>query len=408
MNNFDKFNKYKEKLSKRENKKYDYIVSFPHIGNYYIPIYNLLNHLVDKEKVKVMIPKKITSSTIVKGASVSPDFACLPFKYNMGNFIESLESGANVLIQAGGGCRYGYYYQVQEQILKDMGYNFSFIPLVDEKGVDIFNVYKKFKILNKKLSFKSFCYFFLLTFYMIYLLDEFETYMRHNYTYQLGEDKYSKIHDELLREMFNINSFKEIKRFKRKYNKFIKDVPLRADINNDIKIGIVGELFTSMEPNSSFFLEKELNNFNCKIKRYTTATYLLFQKNLVKKKVIKKAGKYIKYHLGADGPETIAHTLELINEGYDGIIHIKPFGCSPEINAMPILQKISLENNIPIMYLTFDEQTTITGIKTRIEAFYDMLKMRKDMSIDETTKAFPNKEETNMLLEDKVKLQTQS
>ena len=33
-----------------------------------------------------------------------------------------------------------------------------------------------------------------------------------------------------------------------------------------------------------------------------------------------------------------------------------------------------------VMYLTFDEQTTSTGIKTRIEAFYDMLKMKKDQN----------------------------
>ena len=363
---------------KEENKEFEYIVSYPHIGNYYIPIYNLLDKLVDKKKVKIMMPKKITSQTIVKGASASPDFACLPFKYNMGNFIESLENGANVLIQAGGGCRYGYYYQVQEQILKDMGYNFTFIPLVDEKGVDVINVYKKFKLLNNKLSFKKFCYYFLLCFSMIYLLDEFETYIRDNYSYQVDKDEFSKIHEKLLKEMFNINSFSELFKFKVKYNKLLKDVLLDKKVKDNIKIGIVGELFTSMEPNSSFFLEKELNGLNCKVKRYTTATYLLFKKNLVKKKVVNKASSYISYHIGADGPETIAHTLELIQKGYDGIIHIKPFGCSPEINAMPMLQKIALEKNIPIMYLTFDEQTTATGIKTRIEAFYDMLKMKKE------------------------------
>ena len=29
------------------------------------------------------------------------------------------------------------------------------------------------------------------------------------------------------------------------------------------------------------------------------------------------------------------------------------------------------------MYLTFDEQTSSAGINTRIEAFYDMIKARK-------------------------------
>ena len=68
----------------------------------------------------------------------------------------------------------------------------------------------------------------------------------------------------------------------------------------------------------------------------------------------------------------------MIEQGYDGIIHIKPFGCTPEVNAMPILQKISDETSVPIMFLSFDSQTSETGLKTRLEAFYDMIKMKKD------------------------------
>ena len=99
-----------------------YIVGFPVLGNYYIPIYNFLNNIVDKELVEVLMPNKITDETIVKGAKVSPDFVCVPFKYNMGNYIEAIEKGANVLIQAGGGCRYGYYFELQEQILNCLLY----------------------------------------------------------------------------------------------------------------------------------------------------------------------------------------------------------------------------------------------------------------------------------------------
>ena len=137
-----------------------------------------------------------------------------------------------------------------------------------------------------------------------------------------------------------------------------------------------------MEPFSTFFLEKELASLGIKVKRYTTVTYLLFKKKREIKKHIQKADKYIEFALGADGTESVAHTIELLEEGYDGIIHIKPFGCTPEINAMPILQKISNESNIPVMYLTFDLQTTKTGIETRIEAFIDMLAMKKNLSLE--------------------------
>ena len=362
----------------KTNKKYKYIVSFPHLENYYIPVYNLLNNIVDKEKVKVLMPKKITNNTIMQGAKSSPDFACVPFKYNMGNYIEALEDGANVLIQAGGGCRYGYYYEVQEQILKDMGYNFTFIPLMEEDGVNVLKVYRKLKILNENLSFYDFCYYFLLGFKMINILDKFESYIRINFSLQDNKKEFEKIHKELLLDFMKVKNMSILYNLKRKYTKKLKEVKLNSITKDKLKIGIVGELFTSMEPYSSFFIEKELTNLGCIVKRYTTATYLLFQKGFAQKSIMKKANKYIDYQLGADGAETIAHTLEMIEQKYDGIIHIKPFGCSPEINAMPMLQNISKDYDIPIMYLTFDEQTTATGIKTRIEAFYDMLVMKKE------------------------------
>ena len=320
----------------------------------------------------------MTSSIIKKGASNSPDFICTPFKYNMGNFIDSLENGANVLIQAGGGCRYGYYYELQEKILKDLGYDFLLINLMDEDGIDIIRVYKKFKILNDKLLFKDFCYYFILGFRMINILDKFENYMRLNYSLQYNKNDFDIIQKDMLNEMKNIKKITELISLQKKYNRKIYSVNLKKKDKMNIKIGIVGELFTSMEPFASFNLEKELSKFDCIVKRYTTATYLLFQKGFEQKKVLKKSKNYIDYLLGADGAESISRTLELIENGYDGIIHIKPFGCIPEINAMPILKKISNDYDIPIMYLTFDEQTTSTGINTRIEAFYDMIKMQKE------------------------------
>lgn len=252
---------------------------------------------------------------------------------------------------------------------------------MDEKGINVLKIYNKFKILNEKLSFKDFCYQFILGFRMINILDKFENYMRINYSLQINKKDFDNIHKEMLKDMENIKSIANLLEFNKKYKSKIYNVKLRNINENDIKIGIVGELFTSMEPFANFNLEKELNEYNCIVKRYTTATYLLFQKALSQKKVLKKSEEYIDYLLGADGAESIARTLELISKGYDGIIHIKPFGCIPEINAMPILQKISNDYSIPIMYLTFDEQTTSTGINTRIEAFYDMLKMKKEKQI---------------------------
>jgi benzoyl-CoA reductase/2-hydroxyglutaryl-CoA dehydratase subunit BcrC/BadD/HgdB len=50
---------------------------------------------------------------------------------------------------------------------------------------------------------------------------------------------------------------------------------------------------------------------------------------------------------------------------------------------LPVLQNISNEYNIPILYLSFDTQTSETGIKTRLEAFIDMLQFKNNKVTEE-------------------------
>ncbi len=356
------------------------VISFPHLGNYYIPITTLFKNIF--KNAKILVPPKMTKKTIELGEKYSPDFVCTPFKYNLGNFIESLELGANVLIQAGGGCRFGYYAEVQEKILKNLGYNFSFITLTEEGKINLIKIYRKLKKIDSSISVKKISYFALLAIKTIRVLDELENYIRFNISYEDKKGEFEKIHNKLLDDLKDVNTFSKLKKFYKKYIKILKNVKLKEDYFNNLKVGIVGELYTSMEPFSSLFLEKTLSDMGVHTKRYTTVTYLLFEKSKAEKKLLNDSKKYIKYALGADGTESVAHSIELCNKGYDGIIHIKPFGCTPEINAMPMLQRISNDYNIPIIYFTFDSQTSEVGIKTRLEAFYDMLKMKKEKEVE--------------------------
>lgn len=116
---------------------------------------------------------------------------------------------------------------------------------------------------------------------------------------------------------------------------------------------------------------------NIEIKRFTNVSYLLYQKRLHRKRNLHYIEKYCKYTLGADGMDNVYRAKYLIDQGYDGIIHTKPFGCTPEIGAIPIINKVCQDGKMPIIYFSFDSQTSETGIKTRLEAFYDMLKIKK-------------------------------
>ena len=104
---------------------------------------------------------------------------------------------------------------------------------------------------------------------------------------------------------------------------------------------------------------------------------MVFEKAKKVKKYLKYAGEYIKYRMGADAHDNIGRCKYLCTHGYDGIIHINSSFCTPEIGAMPILNKICKQYDVPIIYFSFDSNTSEVGIKTRIEAFYDMIEMRR-------------------------------
>ena len=128
------------------------LVAFPQLGNYFNPLRKLITNTTH---LKVIEMPKITKETISLGSKNSPDTVCVPFKYNLGNFIEALDKGATVLFQAGGGCRYRYYAEVQEAILKDLGYNFTMYQIKEKDQLRFSELYNTMLKLNPYLSRKK-------------------------------------------------------------------------------------------------------------------------------------------------------------------------------------------------------------------------------------------------------------
>lgn len=350
-------------------------VSFPRMGNYHIPAECFIKLILNDCKVKASPP--ITKRTLELGSKYSPDFVCVPFKYNLGNYIEALEDGANILIQMGGGCRYGYYGEIQEQILRDLGYKFQFINLFASENFSIHFLYKKFKNLGCRLSFYKFVYYFFMIMKMIKIMDKIESYIRENIGFEVYENSFDKLHNEFLEKLKTVKSIKGLNHVYKEYMDKFQTIEIKKP-KNMLKVGIVGELYTLMEPFCNFYLERELAKNKIMVTRNITVTFLLLEKHRKRKAILKNAGNYLKYELGADGTDSVSDSKMLAEKGYDGIIHVKPFGCTPEVNAMPMLQNIGKDYKIPILYFSLDSQTSETGIKTRLEAFHDMIVMRKE------------------------------
>ena len=350
------------------------IISFPHIGKYYIPIKYIVENVT---KCKVIIPPKNNKQTIELGSKYSPDDICMPFKYNLGNYLNALNAGANILIQAGGGCRYGYYAELQEQILKDLGYEFTFINLIKNNHVSIVKMYKASKSINPKLNIFTYSRYLIEGLLLIIIMDKLDKYLRENMGYELEKNSFENQEKQFYQEISDkkLNIIKIIKIYQ-KYKNIYQNIKLKEEEKTEILL--VGELYSLMDHHASNELERNLIKQGIKVFRYTDLTYLLIIKRFMRKILLFKAKKYLKYPLGADGTESIVHTLDHCKNKVDGIIHIKSFSCVPEINAMPILNQICEEYKTPILYLSFDGENNISNIDTKLEAFYDMIKSKKN------------------------------
>jgi len=348
------------------------------MGSYSLPMSTLVGML----DCEVLVPPKMTKRTLELGARYSPEFVCIPFKYNLGNFIEALDMGANLLVQAGGGCRFGYYGEVQEQILRDLGYEFEMIRLFG--GFSIRNYRRQLKSVNRRLSMARVMRTYRLALRQTQALDRVEDLVRKNCGFELENGAFERAHTEFVADLAQARDLAAVETVESACLRRMRAIPTErpADL---LRVGIVGELYVLMEPFSNFFVEKELARRGCEVHRFVTVSEMVARagKKLGDQhmeEVLSLAHPYLKYHIGADGTESVAMTNKLMHEGFDGVLHLKPFGCMPEVNAMAALQRLSREHLFPILFISYDAQLSETGLHTRLDAFCDMLRMRKRRS----------------------------
>lgn len=348
-------------------------VSFPHMGDYWVPI-KVLGEMLDCD---VLIPPPITKRTVELGTRYSPEFVCIPFKYNLGNYIEALEAGADVLVQCGGGCRFGYYAEVQEAILRDMGHDFEFIGLT--ANVNPLSMFRDFHRINPRLTRRRFANGFAIAYQMVRALDETDEVARAGVGFEVEPGSFERLRAALIADLDACRDLREVKQLRRDYLAAFRALPVDKP-ENPMRVGVVGELYVLMEPFSNYFLERQLAAYGVEVHRFIDVSAILFD-GLRPRRYIRHmladAAPYLRYHIGADGTESVARTNALMKEGFDGMVHIKPFGCMPEVNAMSALQRLSRENLFPVLFISYDSQTSETGLQTRLEAFCDMLQMRK-------------------------------
>ena len=338
------------------------------MGSYPILIERVLGILFPE--AKIMTPPPFTEKTLEIGSRYSPENVCSPFKYNIGNFVEVLEQGANVLAQTGLGCIFGYYGEVQERILKDLGYSFRFLCF---SRASMQKAYMTYKELGGRQSFSTLAKVMVCAVSCLRAMDRFEYQMRENMAFEAGPGAHKALHMKLLEDLRDV-PLPKLPFLWRHYRSKLDGIALDMP-KNPLKVGLVGELFTLMEPYAAFNLEQVLSEAGCMVSRKMNASFLLSPHN---RKSMAAAKGYLIRRPGANGADSVGQAAAYARQGYDGLIHLKSFGCTPELNAMPALDRVSRDHGIPVLHLSADTHTGQAGLTTRLEAFVDMLKMRKN------------------------------
>ena len=345
-------------------------ISFPHLGDYYYPIKYLLNKVI---KANIVVAPKMTSKTIELGCKYSPEFACAPFKYAIGAIIDGLDKGADVIIQMNSRCRYGCYDELQQQILRDLGYDLNLINFIKFDKNNVLDIYKKAKKIDSKFSSLKGIYYLFITTKMIKYIDRIDYIIRANIGFESKKGSFKNLKNDMLKDFVKSNNFTSLYVKYKKYLKKFKTITINKP-NDCYKIGIIGEIYNIMEPFANYDLEETLANYGIEAKRFTNIHYLLFEKKNKCNKYVKYAKEHIKYKLGAYYADSVGKTKYLCINKYDGIIHIKSSFCTPEIGTMPIIDKICKQHDVPLLNFSFDENTRKTDINTRTEAFCEMMR----------------------------------
>lgn len=360
----------------------DRIVAFPMMGNIFIPLKALLQGL----GVKVVLSPENNQQALDIGVRHSIEGICLPYKLNLANYMMALDKGANTLMmfQAPGSCRFGNYVRMSSQTLIDMGYDFEMVvfDMYKSKMKEVLQTfYYVSKVKNPIRIFNAFN----MGFKKFYACDDVEKklfYIRPREIKKGSAEHVYKRAKILIDEAVTASDLKRVmadimKEFDAIEIDKEKDVPI---------IYLIGEFFVLLDPYTNMEVEKELGEMGVEVQRqimfsdwldHVLKPGFLYRKESHRKRCLRYAKDFIARPIGGECLESIGDAVMAARSDVDGVVHLSPFTCTPEIVAQNILTRVSQEEDIPIISLILDEQTGRAGYVTRLEAFVDLVKRKK-------------------------------
>lgn len=315
------------------------------------------------------------------GVEASPEFACLSFKASTGHFIKAAQEGVEygVMVNSMGTCRLRYYRMLQQKILEERGLKL-FIFGIGYDGVKP-PVVRHFD--PDLVPFLRCCARARLK---VLTVDVIETRAWRARAVERHRGDTTRVMDACLRDLDTARTVREIRAFRRQLDRRFATIEIDAG-RVPLKVGLVGEATVLRNKFLNHNIEETLGSMGVQVRNF----FLLGEeiRNIFhiglwskhSRRTMKRlARRYLKSLVGGHALDSVANTIRCAREGYDGVIHVCPTGCMPEISIRPIMHKVSQDMDIPVLECSFDEHTSHVGVVTRLEAFTDILYERRKRS----------------------------
>lgn len=168
-------------------------------------------------------------------------------------------------------------------------------------------------------------------------------------------------------------SIKSLKNYEQEFLKGeIPPLNIKKRLNSDINLGVLGYPYMLYDQYLSLNLLNKLFDLGVSV---TTPEMVSREDKLKHAAELKKT---LFWHYSNGVIRTAFHMFKNCN--IDGIIHVTAFGCGPDFIVDKLLELEAKKRSVPFLTITLDEQTGEEGLKTRLEAFVDMLRLRRRLA----------------------------
>jgi predicted nucleotide-binding protein (sugar kinase/HSP70/actin superfamily) len=182
-----------------------------------------------------------------------------------------------------------------------------------------------------------------------------------------------------LDELDGLAALRDIRRFRKTIRARFAAVPVDA-ARTVLRVGLLGECSVLRDKYLNHNIEELLGNLGADVRNFFlmgNELKTIFNLGLLnshsRKNQLKKARGHLHALVGGHALDSVANAIRCADEGYDGVVHICPAGCMPEVSIRPILRQACKERDLSLLELSFDEHTGHEGVCTRVEAFVDIL-----------------------------------